>query len=590
MKRNPMAGLSVGPARLLAGVGVMFGMYGNVKATGQPALEAPFTRITNSPVGVDASMWTAPVWIDYDNDGWLDLFVATFTAGGRNALFRNDGDGKFIKVTTGPLVTEGSPQIFGAAGADYDNDGWPDLVVSSNNRNLQPCRLYRNTGGGGFVRMTGAEVGPVATDASHAFGVSWADYDRDGHLDLFVANGASDLLQPDFLFHNERNGRFVRVSNAVTTAALATAHGSWADADNDGLLDLLVVQHYTSNEFYRTDALARFEDASAKSGLDDTGSVSFGAAWGDYDNDGDLDLVIINMGWGGPVVRNWLYRNGGDGTFEPVTTGLIAEDEDHFTSGSWVDYDNDGWLDLFVTVLGPSSNAGGGVFNRLYRNQGDGTFALATTGSLVTQGGNPGSAAWGDFNNDGFPDVVVTAGNIFSPQRNALYRNNGNANNWIKLRCVGTDSNRSAIGAKVRVKATIQGVERWQMRQIGCHQDWIACHSLDTVIGLGDAPVVDTLRIEWPSGRVQEWHGVPARQSLTMVERTDLAASLGASGEVSLAIQGPRQQRYRVEASGDLKAWSQIGSVTITNENGTASFQPPPADGETRKFFRVQAE
>ncbi len=560
-------------------------------AAAQPVLEAPFTQITTGPVVAESSMWTTPAWGDYDNDGWLDLFVATISSGSRNALFRNNQDGSFSKVATGPVVTEASPGTYGAAWADYDNDGWLDLLVSSANRTFQPSRLYRNTGSGSFVRMGAADVGSLATDAAHAFGVAWADYDHDGFLDLFVANGPTDIPQADFLFHNERNGRFARVTNAITTPELATAHGGWADFDGDGQMDLLVAQLAAGNELYRTDDQGQFIDVTGHLPPSDTIAASVGVARGDYDNDGDLDVVIINMGWQGPIVRNWFYRNQGDGSFEPVTTGLIAEDEEHFASGSWVDYDNDGWLDLFVTVLGPgTSSSDPRVFNRLYHNQGDGTFALVTAGSLVTKTGNAGGAAWGDYDNDGFPDVCVAYGTVFSSQRNALFRNNGNANNWVKVRCVGTDSNRSAIGAKVRVKAKIGGKNLWQMRQIGCDQDWVAFNSLDAVIGLGDAPVIDTLRVEWPSGKVQELHNVPAKQTLILVERTELAIAPGSAGAFNLTLTGPRQQRYRLETSPDLLSWSTLASITITNANRTATYAHTPASGDAGLFFRATPE
>lgn len=557
----------------------------------QTSLEAPFTQVTNGPLVTRAAQWITPAWGDYDNDGWVDLFVANFGKGGRHGLFHNNRDGTFSEVTTGPVVTETSPETYGSAWVDYDNDGWLDLLVSSANRTFQPSRLYRNTGGGSFVRMKAADVGSLATEAAHAFGVSWADYDHDGFLDLYVANGPTDIPQADFLFHNERNGRFARVTNAVTEVELSTAHGGWADFDGDGRMDLLVAHLASPNELFRTDAQGQFMDVTGILPSSGMVAASVGVARGDYDNDGDLDVVIINMGWQGPIVRNWFYRNRGDGRFEPVTSGLIAEDEDHFASGSWLDYDNDGWLDLFVTVLGPeTSSSDPRVCNRLYHNQGDGTFALVTTGSLVTKTGNAGGAAWGDYDNDGFPDVCVSYGTVFSSQRNALFRNNGNANNWIKVRCVGTDSNRSAIGAKVRVKAQIGGRELWQLRQIGCDQDWIAFHSLDAVIGLGDATVIDTLRIEWPSGRVQELYDVPAKQTLTVVERTDLSIASKGTDELELKIQGPRQQRYRLEASTNLTSWAWIGSVTTTNTDGTASFRHPRAASEGRMFFHAKPE
>ncbi|HRI13121.1 MAG TPA: CRTAC1 family protein, partial [Verrucomicrobiota bacterium] len=288
--------------------------------------------------------------------------------------------------------------------------------------------------------------------------------------------------------------------------------------------------------------------------------------------------------------RNFLYRNQGNGSFERVIdAGALTEDLFHFLTCSWVDYDNDGWLDVFMTVPRSSSETPTSVKNRLYHNQGDGKFALVTQGTVATDAGEAAGAAWGDYDNDGFPDFFVCF-SAFSEQTNALYHNNGNANNWIKIRCVGTVSNRSALGTKVRVKATIGGVERWQMREIFGTEGWLSFNSLDAIIGLGDATVVDVLRIEWPSGIVQEFEKVPVRQTLTIVERTELTIAAGSDGDFQLTVKGPRQQRYRLDAFSNMNGWAPWTSVTITNTDGTASSNYTPTDGTAVKFFRAVPE
>ncbi len=253
----------------------------------------------------------------------------------------------------------------------------------------------------------------------------------------------------------------------------------------------------------------------------------------------------------------------------------------------WVDYDNDGWLDLFVV------NHDSARPNALYRNLGGGTFVrmpAAAISPVATDAVHSLGAAWGDYDNDGFPDVFVPFGTIFSPQRNGLYRNLGNTNSWTKIRCVGTLSNRSAIGAKVHVKAKIAGADRWQMRQIVSSEGWLTANSLDVLIGLGDATMVDTLRVEWPSGRVQEFHNLPTKQTLVVVERTELAIARASANAFDLAITGPRQQRYRLEASADLTDWSPVASLTITNQDGTATYTHTPAGSGPAKFFRATPE
>lgn len=566
--------------------------------TAQPALEAPFTKITNGVLVTEIKNTTTAAWGDFDNDGWIDLFVGNWYQGGeRNSLYRNNWDGTFTAVTSGPIATDAAAYTLGASWGDYDNDGWLDLVVG-NFASSTPNFLYRNTGNGTFVRMTSTTVGTVAADASATRSVSWADYDGDGYLDLFAANGSLDFSAKDFLYHNSRDGRFTRVtSSAVEAQFLQSWQGLWADYDNDGDMDLFVTHgEFQGNALFRNDGSGQFTNVVAACGLGDLGECT-GAAWGDYDNDGDLDLIVASHGGmggtpvnPGPPQRNLLYRNKGNGTFERITTGIVVEDGDYYDSCAWVDYDNDGWLDLFVTVGGFGFAQQPLIKNRLYRNLSDGTFAKVTQGSLVTDGVNPVGCAWGDYNNDGFPDVFVAFGGVFGAQRNGLYRNNGNTNNWIKLKCVGTISNRSAIGAKVRVLADIDGTNRWQMRQIVGSEGLGSFNSLDVMIGLGDATNISTLRIEWPSGIVQEFHDVAAKQTLTMVEQTTLAIERRGEGDLDVILSGPRQQRYRLEASTNLTHWTTATSLTITNADRTASFKHTPSVNEPWRFFRATAE
>ena len=556
----------------------------------QPALEAPFTKITNGIIASEAAMSLAAAWGDYDSDGWLDLLVTNQKPSGSetNSLFRNNRDGTFEKVFSGPVATDPSAYPHSAAWADYDNDGWLDLAVANH---TGANALYRNAGGGTFLKMAPAEAGPAVTGVSYGHAAAWADYDGDGLLDLFVANGRLDANVQDFLYHNEGKGLFTRITNGpIVTPVLSSWQGGWSDFDNDGDLDLFVCHSRgAANSLFRNDGAGQFVEVAAATGLGEVGE-SIGAAWGDYDNDGDLDLFVTNGRLLGATMQNFFYRNKGDGTFERITTGALAEDVDHFVSCAWVDYDNDGWLDLFLTVIGPGVPQSSSLKNRLYLNRGDGTFAKITQGSLVTDGGNAVGCAWGDYDNDGFPDAFVAFGGIFSPQRNGLYRNNGNSNSWIKVRCVGTVSNRSAIGTKVRVLATINGTSRWQMRQIVGGEGFASFNSLDVVMGLGDATNISTLRIEWPSGLVQEFHNVAAKQTLVMVEQTTLAIERRAEGELDVILSGPRQQRYRLESSTNLTHWTTAASLTITNVDRTAYFKHTPSVSEPWRFFRATAE
>ena len=552
--------------------------------------EAPFTRITTGPVATQLTSSLSAAWGDFNNDGWLDLVVGNQSLeGAKNLLYRNNGDGTFSPATNNPIATDLAHSSHAAAWADFDNDGWLDLVVANLDSN-QPNAFYRNLGGTEFTRASAADIGSLATDRSISVSVAWADYDSDGLLDLFVANGALLENQRDALYHNDGNGQFTRISShAITTPIRRSTQGTWSDFDNDGDPDLLVTHSGDQgNTLFRNEGLGQFTDVSAASGLT-ARSDSVGAAWGDFDNDGDLDLLITNLRLGGPNTRNLFYRNKGDGTFEPITTGEIAEDSGHFFTCAWIDYDNDGWLDLFLTVPSLNITSPTAVKNRLYHNQGDGTFARINTGTVVTDRGDTAGAAWGDYDNDGFLDLFVCFG-AFSRHTNALYHNNGNTNHWIKIRCVGTTSNRSAIGTRIRVKATIAGTERWQLRQITGSEGWLSFNSLDAIIGLGDATQVRTLRIEWPSGLVQEYHGIPANQTLTVVENTTFDIRSRKPGTFDLHLQGPRQQTYQLESSSNLSTWSPMTRLVITNQDRTASFEFTAPANQPQQFFRAVAE
>jgi hypothetical protein len=266
------------------------------------------------------------------------------------------------------------------------------------------------------------------------------------------------------------------------------------------------------------------------------------------------------------------------------TVGSIASDLTPWAFDcAWGDYDNDGFLDLF---LAQGANPGDGFKNILYHNNGNGSFTRVLTGSLVNDPSvTPPGCAWGDYDNDGFLDLFVPNGSDGAPATNLLYRNNGNSNAWIKIRLTGTASNRSAIGAKVRLQATISGKTMWQLREINSGTGFSG-GPLEAHFGLGDATNIDTVRIEWPSGTVQEFQNVAVKQILPITEPPRLLAST-TNGVSKFSLKGGRGFQYEVDSSPDLSAWSSIGVLTITNLNGTALIvdtNPPALD---QRFYRA---
>jgi hypothetical protein len=554
-------------------------------------VDPTFTRITTGPLVTNIGTASCAAWGDYDNDGYADLLVTSAInplngTGQKNLLFHNNRDGTFTQVNNSGVTSEAGDWR-GCSWVDYDNDGNLDVFITSTDDNGIPSQnqLFHNNGDGTFTKMTAGNAGPiVSTAAGGSEGPVWADYDRDGFVDVYVAR-----YGPDWFYHNKGDGTFSQVPITALGSLTNVANSynaTWCDYDNDGRPDLFIpVTTGVIRTPDQTNFLYHIEPGGAFTGVTQ-GSIatdaqtSVGCSWGDYNNDGYPDLFVAN-GWGAPE-RNALYRNNGDGTFTRMTSdlvGSIASDEALFAQCLWLDYDNDGYLDLLATDLDIA-----GIVH-LYHNNGDGTFTRITTGSLVNEIGPAVGIACDDYDHDGFLDIFVACGSDAVPAANLLCRNNGNSNAWLRVKLVGTVSNRSAIGAKVRVQATIGGKTFWQMREITTG-DGFSAGPLDAHFGLGNATNADTVRIEWPSGTVQEFHNVAAKQILTITEPPHLLATT-TNGVPQFSIKGGRGFQYEIESSPDLLAWSSIGTLTITNLNGISQIidtNPPASD---QRFYRA---
>ncbi|HEY3757318.1 MAG TPA: FG-GAP-like repeat-containing protein [Opitutaceae bacterium] len=480
-----------------------------------------FTKVTSSPTTLYSGEGVA--WGDVNNDGFADLFVVpnTYPQGGH--LFFNQGDGSFGSQQLG--VMSRTPSGYGAAWGDYNNDGHLDLVVG----NIPDLNLYQNNGDGTFTAIT---TGGLGSAYGSFFYPSWTDYDNDGHLDLFVACGFGvnyPTKGTNALFHNNGDGTFTPVTTGPLVADTPgySMGAVWGDYDNDGLPDLFVPNArdfstgaLSKSFLYHNQGHGGF--AKVTTGPIVTALMGLSAAaWADYDNDGFLDLFVCGEGTGTTPQKRTLFHNHGDGTFtEAAGAGSIDSDTNFDESCAWEDYDNDGYIDLYVS----SGGAGGGRPASLYHNNGDGTFTRVTLGAMVNGKGDGGGAAWADVNHSGFPSLYIANYQQWATEPNAFYLNNGNSNTWLEIKCIGTVSNRSAIGAKVRVHATIRGKAMWQLREIsggmGGSQNDLTAH-----FGLGDATTADQIRIEWPSGIVQTLANVAAKQILTVTEQLQTAPS-----------------------------------------------------------------
>jgi hypothetical protein len=543
-------------------------------------VETHFTKVTEGPVVTEIGNYVSAIWGDFNNDGFLDLFLAS--SGGTNKLYRNNGDGTFTSITQQAPVEEVDNRIDGTW-IDYDNDGNLDLFLPAGlcAPTKSHIAIFRGNGDGTFNSVTGISI----TDEAGYFGSgAWADYDNDGLLDL-VVQSAQDCAIPvsTLLFHNKGDGTFTR--STLSPSVSVNWASLWCDYDNDGFIDLLIVnnKHDTTNQLYRNNGNGTFTRIRANPlGADvwpGEESGGDGGVWGDYDNDGFMDVFLT----GRLTSPNRLYHNSQDGNFTRIPSGpMLPHAPGSESIGcAWGDYDNDGYLDLFVSNHGAK--------NGLFHNNGDGSFTQILTEPPANDGGLGifcGSSSWADYDNDGFLDLLVEEGADDGPRPNLLYHNEGNTNSWIGIKCIGTVSNRSAIGTKVRIKASISGKTFWQLRQImggdGYNNSPLMAH-----FGLGDASKIEALRVEWPSGIVQEFQDLPAKQILTVTEPSRLSARNTLSA-VDLTVKGGRGFKYQMEASKDLGMWAAIGELTITNLNGTATITDSELLGSQRFYRAVQ--
>jgi hypothetical protein len=526
--------------------------------------------------------------VDIDHDGDIDLVA--FNGFGvstvqRNALYRNDGNGSFTALTAGQagaLVSIQGNWVGGIWG-DVDNDGDEDCVATDGYAwPGLPMNLFLNNGVGYFINSTTA--GALVSNKPSGGG-ALADYDIDGWLDVFLGCAWSDVsISTNRLLHCIGDALFEEVATGpIPQDQFVGAEGQvWSDYDGDGDPDLLVTDPHAWSRnpnasplaLYRNDGNGQFTRVTEGVLSQTKGSVLI-PAWADYDNDGRMD-VFLSLYEG----DSRLLHNEGNGEFSSKTISTGPESD----YPAWGDFDNDGDLDLMVSTGQFTSRP-----NRFFLNQ-NGALVPHTLGSLTSELGTTGACLWGDFNNDGFLDMFFGR---FGNQVNSLFRNNTNGNRWLMVSLEGKASNRSAIGAKVRVTANISGQDVRQMREISGgnrHQCDPRAH-----FGLGDATNVTTLRIEWPSGIVQELQTVAANTNLTIVESQsytntnaipNFTGAVKTTGGVELSFSEPATNAvYILEASTNLIDWTKL--VVRTSAGVTTNYMDTRATNYTKRFYRI---
>jgi enediyne biosynthesis protein E4 len=488
-------------------------------------------------------------FLDYDNDGWMDIFLVNsgpsdFWKPGkpvRNALYRNNRDGTFTDVTEKAGVS-GSYFGMGVAVGDYDNDGWPDLLVTAYGR----CTLYKNNHDGTFSDVTDhAGVSTPGWTTSAA----WFDYDNDGRLDLFVGQFAeldpvlgcgTDSAgvrhyciprifkpRPSWLFHNNGDGTFTDVSKETGIAAqLGKAWGAVAtDINDDGNMDLFVSNDTVPNFLYLNRG-GRFEDigfeADVAYSADGRARSGMGVDSADYDNDGRMDLFVANI----DEEIFALYRHQRDGSFEDVSMAAGIGMSTRWLSGwglKFFDFDNDGDLDLILSNGFPDdlidrTSATVTWQEPLLLFHGDGKAfrnVSAQSGPVFNKTFAARGLAIGDFNNDGGVDILIS-NNDAAP---LLLRNNaGHLNHWLGIRLIGSKCNHDAVGARVSYQAG--DLKRSRMKVGG--GSFLSSHDPRLVLGIGKRPRLDWLEVKWPrpSGATERFTDLPIDRYITLIEGT----------------------------------------------------------------------
>ena len=488
-------------------------------------------------------------FFDYDNDGYLDIYLInarqqTAEANGElptNVLYRNNGNGTFTDVTSSAGVGDTGYGV-GATTGDYDNDGNIDIYVTNFGTNV----LYRNNGDATFTDI--AQTANVA-DTKWGTSCAFAELDNDGFLELYITNYAdyspitdkpcdrqgisvycgprSYPPQTDSLYHNNGDGTFTEQQGFANVPA---AHGlgvAIGDIDNDGDADIYVANDQDFNYLFQNRGDGTFEEIGLLAGVScsDTGKeeAGMGAALADYDNDGRLDATVSNF----QNETNTLYHNEGDNFFIDTTIPAGIAEHTHRYLGwgiGFLDYDNDGYKDIFVANGHTMDNIAevdrattAPQQNLLFRNLGDGRFADVTeqmgTGLALRKISR--AAAFGDYDNDGDIDILVTNWN----QTADLLRNEGgNRNNWLQIQAVGTQSNRSAIGARIKV---VTG-KLTQYAEVQSSGSYLAFSDLRVHFGLKDAETVELIEIRWPSGQVDTAVHLRANQRFIAVEGEEI--------------------------------------------------------------------
>jgi hypothetical protein len=501
-----------------------------------------FTRIDTGALASDYARGRGMYPVDFDNDGDLDLYIGNSTGlNGQNRpnlVYKNERNLRFKKITEGILAEKEYVTNPGNNWGDADNDGDWDLFNHG--------ELYVNDGFGNF------EISPNVISNKHEDCATWIDYNNDSYLDIFT----NVFMDGNYMYKNNGDNTFteVNVGSPTDNSKGISQSIAWSDFDNDGDLDLfesnflLYFDNSTpaNNNLYINNNDGTFAEIENNSPIVSDGLGANGAAWGDYDNDGDMDLYVFSTS----ETRNYLYRNEGDQNFERIIIEPESTIKKFTYSGTWGDFNNDGFLDLFIGVV-PANKV---LYtdctfkeNLFFINQGDRTFTRKLNGKIISDGAQ--ALAANDFDNDGDLDLIITHGNLAPPYLTYIYANDGNENNWLNFTCEGRHSNRSAIGTRIRVKAHIGGNDVWMMRELSQENGMHTCNGAMLHFGLGDAENADSIIIHWPSAHIDTFLNIPPNQFYHAVEDSTLGIDFSAKNYIQYSPDIPTIEFFKPDTS-----------------------------------------
>lgn len=506
---------------------------------------------------------------DFNEDGWDDL---SFTMVDDSLIFYQNQGGTFQRLSS---FLYGAGKVKHLVWVDYDNDGDMDIGLTTFENRYS---LYQNDGNFNFTNVS-VEAGLLQASERY-YGISFADYDRDGYLDFYVTcyeqlGDESDFSRLNHLYHNNGDGTFTNVTNeaGVGDGIKLSFKGVWFDYNMDGWPDLFVINDRVfENSLYRNNGDGTFTDVSEEAGIQLGGQDPMTATVGDFDNDGDLDIFMTNTN--SPFKRGQLLVNNGDGTFTQMAEEYGVDVFGWTWGAVWIDFDNDSDQDLFVAHGHPNLQIFESPDFLLENFDGEFFFEVGLQDMAGDSNRRSYSVTRGDFNNDGYYDMAVLNR---APDDVNLWQNAGGSNRYIKITLTGTASNRKAIGSWIRVYIGGHQYTQYTM----CGENYIGQNSQHHIFGLGSAEAVDSVEVEYVLGHTDTYYSLESNLHYYFTEGETYSAEITASGPLvfcegdSVVLDAGEHENY---------LWT-TGDTTRT----ITVFEPGEIAVETSNEFGISA-